>query len=40
MANLATKTALESDTRSGTAVPVIELQGLEVKLGGRPILKG
>jgi ABC-2 type transport system ATP-binding protein len=40
--NLATKTALDSDPTpvAAPAVPVVELQGLEVKLGGRPILQG
>jgi len=41
--NLATKTALENDDAipaAAPAVPVLELQGLEVKLGGRPILQG
>jgi ABC-2 type transport system ATP-binding protein len=40
--NLATKTALENDPTpvAAPAVPVVELQGLEVKLGGRPILQG
>jgi ABC-2 type transport system ATP-binding protein len=40
--NLATKTALESDPApvAAPAVPVLELQGLEVKLGRRPILQG
>ena len=43
MVNLATKTALENDDAipaAAPAVPVLELQGLEVKLGGRPILQG
>lgn len=42
MVNLATKTALDSDPTpvAAPAVPVVELQGLEVKLGGRPILQG
>ncbi len=41
MVNLATKTALEAPTPTAEAsVPVVELQGLEVKLGGRPILQG
>lgn len=42
MVNLATKTALENDPApvAAPAVPVVELQGLEVKLGGRPILQG
>ena len=42
MVNLATKTALENDATpvAAPAVPVLELQGLEVKLGGRPILQG
>lgn len=42
MVNLATKTALESESipTAAPAVPVVELQGLEVKLGGRPILQG
>jgi ABC-2 type transport system ATP-binding protein len=39
--NLATKTALEDPTPAAAqAVPLVELQGLEVKLGGRPILQG
>ncbi|HVG07224.1 MAG TPA: ABC transporter ATP-binding protein, partial [Thermoanaerobaculia bacterium] len=40
--NLATKTALENDPTpvAAPAVPVLELQGLEVKLGRRPILQG
>lgn len=42
MVNLATKTALENGSIpvAAPAVPVVELQGLEVKLGGRPILQG
>lgn len=42
MVNLATKTALDSGPTpaAAPAVPVLELQGLEVKLGGRPILQG
>lgn len=42
MVNLATKTALESEPTpaAAPAAPVVELQGLEVKLGGRPILLG
>lgn len=41
MVNLATKTALdEAIPVAAPAVPVVELQGLEVKLGGRPILQG
>ena len=42
MVNLATKTALEDDPTpvAAPAVPVLELQGLEVKLGRRPILQG
>jgi ABC-2 type transport system ATP-binding protein len=40
--NLATKTALENEpiAAAAPAAPVVELQGLEVKLGGRPILQG
>jgi ABC-2 type transport system ATP-binding protein len=40
--NLATKTALENDATpaAAPAAPVVELQGLEVKLGRRPILQG
>jgi energy-coupling factor transporter ATP-binding protein EcfA2 len=39
--NLATKTALEAPTPAAAqAGPVVELNGLEVKLGGRPILQG
>jgi ABC-2 type transport system ATP-binding protein len=39
--NLATKTALEAPIPAAApAGPVVELNGLEVKLGGRPILQG
>jgi ABC-2 type transport system ATP-binding protein len=40
--NLATKTALDPDPIPAPvkAEPLVELQGLEVKLGGRPILLG
>lgn len=42
MVNLATKTALDSEAvpQTAQAEPLVELQGLEVKLGGRPILLG
>ncbi|HYN19676.1 MAG TPA: ABC transporter ATP-binding protein [Thermoanaerobaculia bacterium] len=42
MVNLATKTALEPEAipQPVKAEPLVELQGLEVKLGGRPILLG
>ena len=44
MVNLATKPTLTPESHSvpsaAQAAPVVELQGLEVKLGGRPILQG
>ncbi len=41
MVNLATKTTLTPEAPAAAqAEPVVELRGLEVKLGGRPILQG